>query len=332
MPTGLIQGQCAAVVIEKYCGVRPADCAELEQEIGSGCETAAKRVAPRLGGTVGHGYVQGGAPCCSTRGAWTSPGPWPISLSCPSFPLVTLLIMALSIFTDPVVMQEKLADTLVYFFPASRELLQNAMIRLFSGSLALGLIVLAGIVVSANGLFMAANRSVNRVFGIETRKPVGTMTTEVVIGTVLLVMFMFSVGFTILFRFATSVGGTSAFLVFSSRAVSEALSAGLTAMMFGVMYYRLPNTRVMWKDAAFGGLIAVVLFEAGKHLFFWFTNMASERSAVYGPVASVVILLMWAYIVGLIFLYRRGTDEVYGRTPAQGASGRRPSSANCSGG
>ena len=36
------------------------------------------------------------------------------------FPLVTLMIMALSIFTDPVVMQEKLADTLVYFFPASR--------------------------------------------------------------------------------------------------------------------------------------------------------------------------------------------------------------------
>ena len=223
------------------------------------------------------------------------------------FPLVTLLIMALSIFTDPVVMQEKLADTLVYFFPASRELLQNAMIHLFSGSLALGLIVLAGIVVSANGLFMAANRSVNRVFGLETRKPVGTMTTEVVVGTVLLVLFMFSVGFTILFRFATSVGGTSdgtsAVLVFSSRAMSEALSAGLTAIMFGVMYYRLPNTRVMWKDAAFGGLIAVVLFEAGKYLFFWFTNMASERSAVYGPVASVVILLMWAYIVGLIFLY-----------------------------
>ena len=219
------------------------------------------------------------------------------------FPLVALMIMALSIFTDPVVMQEKLADTLVYFFPASRELLQNAMIHLFSGSLVLGLIVLAAIVVSANGLFMAANRSVNRVFGLETRKPVGTMTTEVIVGTVLLVLFMFSVGFTTLFRFATSVGGTSAVLVFSSRAMSEALSTGLTTMMFGVMYYRLPNTRVMWKDAAFGGLIAVVLFEAGKHLFFWFTNMASERSAVYGPVASVVILLMWAYIVGLIFLY-----------------------------
>ena len=145
------------------------------------------------------------------------------------FPLVTVMIMALSIFTDPVVMQEKLTDTLVYFFPASRELLQNAIIRLFSGYLALGLIALAGVVVSANGLFMAANRSVNRVFGIETRKSVGTMTTEVVIGTVLLVMFMFSVGLTILFRFATSVGGTSAFLVFSSRAVSEALSAGLTS-------------------------------------------------------------------------------------------------------
>ena len=219
MPIGLIQGQRAAVGIEKYCGVRPANCAELEQEIGSGCETAVRRVAPRLGGTVGHGHVQGGA-SAARRGGMDIAGSLAYFTILSLFPLVTLLIMALSIFTDPVVMQEKLAETLVYFFPASRELLQNAMIHLFSGSLALGLIVLAGIVVSSNGLFIATNRSVNRVFGLETRKPLGTMTTEVVVGTVLLVLFVFSVGFTTLFRFATSVGGTSAVLVFSSRAVS----------------------------------------------------------------------------------------------------------------
>ena len=170
MPIGHIQGQCAAVGIEKYCGVRPANCAELEQEIGPGCETAVRRVAPRLGGTVGHGHVQGGAPA-ARRGGMDIAGSLAYFTILSLFPLVTLLIMALSIFTDPVVMQGKLADTLVYFFPASRELLQNAMIHLFSGSLALGLIVLAGIVVSSNGLFMAANRSVNRVFGLETRKP-----------------------------------------------------------------------------------------------------------------------------------------------------------------
>ena len=170
MPIGHIQGQCAAVGIEKYCGVRPANRAELEQEIGPGCETAVRRVAPRLGGTVGHGHVQGGAPA-ARRGGMDIAGSLAYFTILSLFPLVTLLIMALSIFTDPVVMQGKLADTLVYFFPASRELLQNAMIHLFSGSLALGLIVLAGIVVSSNGLFMAANRSVNRVFGLETRKP-----------------------------------------------------------------------------------------------------------------------------------------------------------------
>ena len=227
------------------------------------------------------------------------------------FPLVTLVIMVFAIFTDPVGMREKLTGMIVQYFPASSELLQEAVNHLLGGSLAVGLIALAGIVLGASGLFNAANRSVNRVFGIQTRKRVGTMIMQVGVGTIVAVLFMLSVGLTALFQLAISfgeamvesVGGTSTGLVLFSGVISAALPAGLTGIVFIVVYYHLPNTRVEWRDAAFGGIIALILFEAAKHLFFWFTNIASQRGAVYGPVASVVVLLMWAFIAGMIFLY-----------------------------
>ena len=53
----------------------------------------------------------------------------------------------------------------------------------------------------------------------------------------------------------------------------------------------------------FGATVGIVLFEIAKHLFFWFTNLTSQRNAVYGPIASIVVMMTWAYIAGMIFLY-----------------------------
>ena len=227
------------------------------------------------------------------------------------FPIVTLVIMVFAIFTDTDGIREKLTDTIVNYFPASSALLEEAVNHLLGGSLAVGLIALAGIVLSVTGLLNALNRAVNRVFGIETRKPVGTIITQVGVGTIVVVLFMLSVGLSGLCQLAISFGGvlvesfggTSTGLVLFSGVISVAVAAVLTGTIFTVVYFHLPNTRVEWRDAAVGGIIAVILFEAAKHLFFWFTNIASQRGAVYGPVASVVVLLMWAYIAGMIFLY-----------------------------
>ena len=84
--------------------------------------------------------------------------------------------------------------------------------------------------------------------------------------------------------------------------ISTVLHVVLTATVFAVVYFHLPSIRVEWRDATFGALIAIFFFEIAKHLFLWYTNIAA-RGAVYGPIPSFVILLMWAFISGLIFLY-----------------------------
>ena len=226
-------------------------------------------------------------------------------------PLVALVIMVAALFGDPESIGDELTEVLVYYFPSSADLIGEAVAGLLRGSVAVGLIASASIIIGANGLFMATNRAVHRIFGLELPKILQTTAKEIVIATLVVVLFMLSVGLTALFQFALgyseglleSQEGLSTAVVVVFGVISTLLPAGLTAAIFAVVYYHLPNARVAWRDAAFGAIVAIVLFEAGKHLFFWFTNMATQRADVYGPIASAVTLITWAYVAGLTFLY-----------------------------
>ena len=248
-------------------------------------------------------------------------------------PMVALAVMAIGAFGDPEGVQARLVDALVYYFPASRDLIQEAVENLLSGSLAVGLVAFISMVVGASGLFAAANRAVNRMLGIESLKVVQVTLTQLSIATLVAILFLLSIGLTALLHVVVGIGSglaadaqgvASTLSALTLGLSSTVLPAVLTMIVFAFVYHRLPNVDVEWKDATFGAMVAIVLFETGKHLFFWFTTLATQRSAIYGPIASVVVLMMWGYIAGLIFLYgaaltraagelRPATEESRGR-------------------
>ena len=45
-----------------------------------------------------------------------------------------------------------------------------------------------------------------------------------------------------------------------------------------------------------------MLFEIAKYIFF-FVNLFSQRDLLYGPISSVVLVLIWSHVAGMIFLY-----------------------------
>ena len=235
-------------------------------------------------------------------------------------PMVALVIMATAVIGDPEGISDKLTDVLIYYFPSSHELIQEAVENLLNGSLVIGLAAVVSIVVGANGLFMAANRSVNRVFGIETGKFVQVTVTQAAFITLVVVLFLLSVGLTAFLQvvvsfgqgIAEAIGDISVIAVVAVGIVSTILPAVTTSALFAIVYRLLPSVHVEWRDATFGAIVAIVLFEVGKHLFFWFTGLATQRSAVYGPIASVVVLLMWGYIAGVIFLYGAALTKMAG--------------------
>ena len=245
-------------------------------------------------------------------------------------PLVALAIMVLAIFGNQEIMGDRLTEILVYYFPTSRDLIHEAVDNLLSGSLAIGVVALASIVLGANGLYMSANRAINRVFGTEAKKVLQFTVSQVSIATLMVILFLLSIGMTAFLQVAVSfsegiaqsVNGVSTAALLILGVASAVVPVVLTVVVFAFVYRHLSNTSVAWRDAAFGAMVAIVLFEIGKHLFFWFTNLTAQRSAVYGPIASVVVLMMWGYIASLIFLYGAALAKCAGElrptAPGQG--------------
>ena len=91
------------------------------------------------------------------------------------FPLMALMVIVVALFADPSAIRPVLQDLAAYYLPASSNVIGQAVEGLLGNSAPLGLIALAGLVFAGNGLFMAANRSVNRVFGVERHLTLGAM-------------------------------------------------------------------------------------------------------------------------------------------------------------
>lgn len=248
------------------------------------------------------------------------------------FPIMAILIMGIAVLGDPETIRSWFVNTMVHYFPASRELLQEALVSLLSNYFAFGLIALFGILFGANGMFRAARRAVNRVFGIDRRSMIKATFFDMAIATMFGILLLLSIFLTALLHaaidvsqgFAVTAWSISNLIAILLGLVSAILPVALTALIFAIIYYHLPNTRVEWRDATFGSLIAIVLFEIGKHVFFWFIAVVSQGGAVYGPVASFVVLLMWAYIAGIIFLYGAAVTRISGEIRPRGFFRNRP--------
>jgi membrane protein len=94
------------------------------------------------------------------------------------------------------------------------------------------------------------------------------------------------------------IGLTSGF--FGSMA---ALGATFLSLTFA--YKLLPATRVEWRAAAAGAVVAAVAFEAAKHLFALYVAEIAFKSyaGTYGAIALIPLLLVWIYYTWLVILF-----------------------------
>ncbi|MBI4320869.1 MAG: YihY/virulence factor BrkB family protein [Chloroflexi bacterium] len=82
----------------------------------------------------------------------------------------------------------------------------------------------------------------------------------------------------------------------------RSLGFSIVLAFFLLAYKYMPNTRVHWRDAWTGALIASVLFEIWRSLFELYLRTIADFSAVYGPLASVVVFLAWVYVSAFIVI------------------------------
>jgi membrane protein len=75
-----------------------------------------------------------------------------------------------------------------------------------------------------------------------------------------------------------------------------------TTLAFMLLYKIVPNTKVPFKHAFIGGVIAAVLFEFAKRGFAYFLASFSSYQLIYGALAIIPITLIWLYVSWLVIL------------------------------
>ena len=92
--------------------------------------------------------------------------------------------------------------------------------------------------------------------------------------------------------------------------VNAAVSFGITAALFALIYKTMPRVRVEWADVWFGALITATLFTIGKFLIGLYIGRSGVTSA-FGAAGSLVVVLLWVYYSAQIFLIGAQITWVY---------------------
>lgn len=84
----------------------------------------------------------------------------------------------------------------------------------------------------------------------------------------------------------------------------------LSAGAFALIYMLVPNTRVPWKHAFFGGVVVALVFEAAKKGFAAYVSAFPSYQLIYGAFAAVPLFLLWIYLSWFILLI--GAEIIHG--------------------
>jgi membrane protein len=113
-----------------------------------------------------------------------------------------------------------------------------------------------------------------------------------------------AVGITASFNSSTVIDKISAIEPFGSMllVVGEIVPYLLTILSFALIYILIPNTKVRFKSAVYGAVIATILWKSIGALFSAFIVDSTNYTAIYSGFAIMIIFMLWIYISWLIIL------------------------------
>jgi len=87
----------------------------------------------------------------------------------------------------------------------------------------------------------------------------------------------------------------------------------LATLLFAIVFKKVPDTTVSWKDVRLAAVITGLLFAIGNYLFSIYVQTFSA-SSVYGAAGSLMALLLWIYLAAQFLLFGAEFSKIYTET------------------
>lgn len=218
------------------------------------------------------------------------------------FPLLLLVIIVIGTALGPAAARNQI-DTVLRLFlsPNTANFLQDNIAQALEQRGSFGLVAGVSLLWSSLGLFSSLSSALSRTFRDEN--PRNTWHQRLVglsMMIALSVLLMASLAATIIFVLLD-------FLFFYRSGSWISLGAliiplSLSVAIFAFLYRFIPRQRVRWDAIWVAAFLGGGAWEIAKRLFTWYLDNLASYSLVYGSVATMIVLMFWGYVSGLIVL------------------------------
>ena len=235
------------------------------------------------------------------------------------FPLLLALTAIVGWVAGSSSRQDELVEFVVDFLPGSEQFVRESVEGIQGIRGTVSVLAILGLIWSASTVFGSITRVVNRAWDVQQNPPFyknkpRQLAMALGVGT----LFIVSIALTSVLQWATSieignrtVSGLLGGQVFAALLRLPALIIGFA--IFLAIYKYLPNTKTYWRYIWPGAAVAAVLFELGKSLFLWYLETFAQFDQIYGSLASIIVLMIWAYMCAVILILGAELASEYGR-------------------
>lgn len=190
---------------------------------------------------------------------------------------------------------EEVSDKIFSF---ATSLLQNTKSGLIVG---VGILVLFWTVIKLLGYI---EHSFNDIWGVKQHRSLSRKISDylsiMLIGPIL---FVISSSMTVFIDTKLAVIAQDVHLSAGLPFLLKCIPLGIMIIAFMILYIFMPNTRVNFKSALAGAVIAGTLYQILQFTYFNFQIVTSKYNAIYGSFAALPLFLVWLQLSWVIVLF-----------------------------
>jgi membrane protein len=195
--------------------------------------------------------------------------------------------------------QEEVVDRIITF---ANSMLENTAGGLIAG---IGVLILCGLIVM---LLENVESSFNEIWGITHARRWGRKLTNY-LALMLICPFLLIISGSVTV-FATTqltlitqeiglLGPISPFILF----LLKALPYGVFWLLFSFIYVFMPNTKVRFRSALLGGIVAGTFYGLAQWVYITFQVGVSRYGAIYGSFAALPLFMIWLQVSWMIVIF-----------------------------
>jgi membrane protein len=221
------------------------------------------------------------------------------------FPLALAALAIASLFVNPDWAVNQATSVLGSFLPTGQDKVREVVRGAFEARGGIGVFSVLLLLWTGSRVFGVATQALNIAFDADEKYGFVKRTlVQFGMAASLGLLFIVALSSRFVINLLWSSTGGQAGALYILRQVLLWAVPGLLLLLALYLAYRLvPRRNVSGQSALTGALVATILFMIARPLFLFFIARIANYNLVYGSLAIVVVLLLWAFLATNIFLY-----------------------------